>query len=438
MEPDLRRHTPSPSASSSRPTRRSSASSTPSTSRPTPLAQTEIRQSEQKAPISHSLFQTPNPGASSVSLPLLTSHAPTDTPEIDDSRQPEQNQSRQRVEQQQQEHEHEQHLRDSGIDTSTSTNRTSNRRSQSMPNLPQLLMPPGEDRPDLWQSEQEPPTFRPRMRSRDAAIDAQDAAAGQPFVVHLNDDVRDPPRQQQQGVRRVATFLGYGTNNRYRKELIGLLWNLGFGFIQVRTTFTSYFCQDSNHVSGTQIAITLALIIYSGVHHSPEQPSISEWTACDKPLGIWSCFWIAKVLLDCGMTYWSWRRDWKGPHRRQNRPEGDAEQGGAVPANGADAGVGTNAAPGGRIPDDLAPVDTNLDPPAIGAVERQRLRIDASSPHYRLYSRYVSVCLSLGRRIAQRDMLSVVQALVALVTNHNSMVPYCKHPHLLFPSYLPA
>ncbi|KAL5485365.1 hypothetical protein ACEPAI_8007 [Sanghuangporus weigelae] len=350
MEPDIRRgspsHSPAPSPSASR--RRSVASTICSTARPASTA--ESRQSDETAPISDSAFQTPDPGVSAFSLPPLASPTSADVRDHDDPRQPEQNQSRQR-----------QQLRDSGIDSSTSSNRISNRYSQSMPNLPPL-MPTGEDRPDLWQNELQPPTYRPRTRSRDAI--AQGVATNRLAGVGLFDDTRDPPPPRQHGVRRVFAFLGFGTSDRHRRELVGLVWNLGFGFVQV--------------------AITLGVIIYSSVHHSPRQPSVSEWTACDKPLGLWSCFWIVKVLLDSGMTYWSWRRDWKGPHRRQNRPEGDAEQG-ATPAP-APADV-----PSGVIPDGRAPVDTNLDPPAIGTVERQRLRIDAGSP---LYSR-LSLLLSL-------------------------------------------
>ncbi|KAL5523621.1 hypothetical protein ACEPAG_7794 [Sanghuangporus baumii] len=347
MEPDIRRgstsNSPPPSPSASR--RRSYASTIRSTARPASTA--ESRQSDETAPISDSAFQTPDPGVSAFSLPPLASPTSADVREHDDSRQPEQIQPRQR-----------QQLRDSGIDSSTSSNRISNRYSQSMPNLPPL-MPPGEDRPDLWQNEHQPPTFRPRTRSRDAI--AQGGATNSLIVV-FSDDMQDQPPSRQHGVRRVLAFLGFGTSDRRRRELVGLVWNLGFGFVQ--------------------IAVTLGVIIYSSVHHSPRQPSVSEWTACDKPLGLWSCFWIVKVLLDSGMTYWSWRRDWKGPGRRQNRPEGDAEEG-ATPAPADE--------PSGVIPDGRAPVDTNLDPPAIGAVERQRLRIDAGSP---LYSR-LSLLLSL-------------------------------------------
>ncbi|OCB88718.1 hypothetical protein A7U60_g4099 [Sanghuangporus baumii] len=348
MEPDIRRslqsNSPAPSVSSLR--RRPSASTIRSTARPASRA--ESRQSDETAPISDSAFQTPDPGVSAFSLPPLASPTSADVPEHDDLRQPEQTQPRQR-----------QQLRDSGIDSSTSLNRISNRNSQSMPNLPPL-MPQGEDRPDLWQNELRPPTFRPRTRSRDAI--AQGVATNHLAGMGFFDDTRDPPPPRQHGIRRVLAFLGFGTSDRHRRELVGLVWNLGFGFVQ--------------------IVVTLGIIIYSSVHHSPQQPSVSEWTACDKPLGLWSCFWIVKVLFDSGMTYWSWRRDWKGSRRRQNRPEGDAEQG-ATPAP-ADV-------PSGVIPDGRAPVDTNLDPPAIGTVERQRLRIDAGSP---LYSR-LSLLLSL-------------------------------------------
>ncbi|EJD03098.1 uncharacterized protein FOMMEDRAFT_168159 [Fomitiporia mediterranea MF3/22] len=288
--------------------------------------------------VSYSAFYTPDPGISALSLPPSPSSSTSRTRQYDQLRQA--------------------GPRDSGIDTNMHTNRTSGFFSQSMPNLPPL-MPPVDDRPDLWQTGFEPPTFRPRNPGVDATHQWPQHDHAPNF--NLAADVRNHPRPPPHGFRRVFAFFGYGTGNRYRKDLVALLWTLIFGFIQ--------------------FAIALSMIIYSVVHRSPRHPSISEWKACDKPLGLWSCFWIVKVGLDCCMTYWGWRRDWKSRQRTQNSPEADAETG----ASGLDT---------------ITPVDTNMDPPTIGSgdrigsVDRQRRRLETNSQHARLYSRF-SLLLSL-------------------------------------------
>lgn len=105
---------------------------------------------------------------------------------------------------------------------------------------------------------------------------------------------RYTPRQMRGirgAVRKIFIFLGIGTGNRARKELVAMIWNLVFNFVQ--------------------FVVTITLVIFSGFHHSPRDPSISEWKACDKSLGVWDCIWLVKIILDCTMTYWGWRRDRK-------------------------------------------------------------------------------------------------------------------------------
>ncbi|KAH8119229.1 hypothetical protein DFH11DRAFT_431213 [Phellopilus nigrolimitatus] len=117
------------------------------------------------------------------------------------------------------------------------------------------------------------------------------------------------------------------------------------------------------------------MIAYSSVHHSPREPSLSEWKACDKPLGLWACFWIAKLMLDCCMTYWGWTRDWKvqqsGQHGGQ---EGDTEQG--LPGL---EGISSQE---------------QFDPTTLTSVNNNRRRRQATAPFSRLYSR-LSLLLSL-------------------------------------------
>jgi hypothetical protein len=44
---------------------------------------------------------------------------------------------------------------------------------------------------------------------------------------------------------------------------------------------------------------------------SPTQPSLTEWVACDRPLGIWACIWVVRAILACSLTYWGFLRERK-------------------------------------------------------------------------------------------------------------------------------
>lgn len=53
------------------------------------------------------------------------------------------------------------------------------------------------------------------------------------YRTHLRAAYR--PRGIRGIVRNVYAFFGFGTGNRARKELVSLVWNISFGFVQVRT-----------------------------------------------------------------------------------------------------------------------------------------------------------------------------------------------------------
>ncbi|KAI0081227.1 hypothetical protein K474DRAFT_1656703 [Panus rudis PR-1116 ss-1] len=36
---------------------------------------------------------------------------------------------------------------------------------------------------------------------------------------------------------------------------------------------------------------------------------MSEWVACDKPLGAWNIIWLIRVALGGILSYWGWKRD---------------------------------------------------------------------------------------------------------------------------------
>ena len=179
---------------------------------------TESRHSEDTEVASDSAFHTPEPGNSALSLPPPSPAMSTRHHDEPGEAGP----------------------RDSGIETGRRTTRTSSSSSRPTtsisfmsPNM-SALVPPDEDRPDLWRSDHAPPTFRPRVQNTESDSEwmgLQRQEINGPIgagVYHT----RTRPRPR--GVRRIFAFFGCGTGDRYRKDLVGLIWNLLFGFMQVR------------------------------------------------------------------------------------------------------------------------------------------------------------------------------------------------------------
>ncbi|THH05380.1 hypothetical protein EW145_g4837 [Phellinidium pouzarii] len=178
-------------------------------------------------------------------------------------------------------------VRDSGLATSSSISQFNTTIRESPPQR-HAFEPLAEDRPSLFRVGLPPPPTVARER---------------PAQIR-----RVPVSNQRRRVSdRALAFFGYGSGNRHRKELVALVWTLSFAFIQ--------------------FAVTISLISYSSVHHSPTQPTLSEWTTCDKPLGLWGCFWLVKIVLDCCMTYWGWRRDCKIRQSDEDDSEVHLEEG---------------------------------------------------------------------------------------------------------------
>ncbi|KAF9268875.1 hypothetical protein L218DRAFT_984200 [Marasmius fiardii PR-910] len=74
-----------------------------------------------------------------------------------------------------------------------------------------------------------------------------------------------------------------------RKILVSLIWNLLWGFAQIVTI--------------------IGILAYAASKESPVMAAVNEWNACTRPLGVWSCLWIGRVLVACVLSYWGWRRD---------------------------------------------------------------------------------------------------------------------------------
>ncbi|KAL4255009.1 hypothetical protein ABKN59_003933 [Abortiporus biennis] len=103
-------------------------------------------------------------------------------------------------------------------------------------------------------------------------------------------------------VTKVMIFFGYaGPNAKGRREFISLAWSLSFGAAQFITIVT--------------------LSAYSAHHRSPTQPALSEWDACERPLGAWNALWLGRVSLGSLLSYWGWRREREARFIQQQRDQ---------------------------------------------------------------------------------------------------------------------
>ncbi len=53
----------------------------------------------------------------------------------------------------------------------------------------------------------------------------------------------------------------------------------------------------------------MALLAYSTHHRSPTVPNLSEWDACQRPLGAWNAIWVVREGFTCILAYWQWTRE---------------------------------------------------------------------------------------------------------------------------------
>ncbi|RDX55154.1 hypothetical protein OH76DRAFT_1340132, partial [Lentinus brumalis] len=58
-----------------------------------------------------------------------------------------------------------------------------------------------------------------------------------------------------------------------------------------------------------QFVVVITLLVYSGTHESPTMPGLTEWEACDRPLGTWNALWLIKVVLSSALSLWAWQRE---------------------------------------------------------------------------------------------------------------------------------
>ncbi|KAF5316903.1 hypothetical protein D9611_003888 [Ephemerocybe angulata] len=122
--------------------------------------------------------------------------------------------------------------------------------------------------------------------------------------------VAAPLRQAQESwLRNTMSSMGIGRGaTPARKSEMSLLWNLCWGFSQVAV-------------------VSVMAALSSKMWKSRHDPSLSEWQACDRPLGIWACLWVTRVFLASGLAYWDFVRIRMARELRPNVPTtGDATQ----------------------------------------------------------------------------------------------------------------
>ena len=75
-------------------------------------------------------------------------------------------------------------------------------------------------------------------------------------------------------------------------------------YVQVLVTRRDLWMADH-----PKISTIFVLLVYSSKNPSPQYPDVSEWTACNKPLGLWNSIWAVKVGFDCVVVFWGYQRE---------------------------------------------------------------------------------------------------------------------------------
>ncbi|KAI0728158.1 hypothetical protein C8Q72DRAFT_836159 [Fomitopsis betulina] len=102
-----------------------------------------------------------------------------------------------------------------------------------------------------------------------------------------------------------------GEDAKARREFISFVWGIVFSIAQY-------------------IAI-ITLLAYSSHHESPTKPGLTEWDACDRPLGVWNSIWLIRVALGLLLTTWGYRREQATRMIRQRRERGEELENPRIP-----------------------------------------------------------------------------------------------------------
>ncbi|KAJ3746947.1 hypothetical protein EV360DRAFT_97791 [Lentinula raphanica] len=122
-----------------------------------------------------------------------------------------------------------------------------------------------------------------------STVSLQSTPASSPTSISFSHTAQGstPRRSHQSIIARFRRFLGYGPYaSKARRQLVHLIWILAQGIAET-------------------VAIVVLMALFAP-KPSPTVPGANEWTACERPLGVWSCLWLVRVIGQCLLTYWEW------------------------------------------------------------------------------------------------------------------------------------
>jgi hypothetical protein len=109
-------------------------------------------------------------------------------------------------------------------------------------------------------------------------------------------------------IGRLLTYFGLGRHASHaRKALASLAWGILWDFSQVN--IPQIMTMHTESIS-LQIVVIITLLILTGVHfRSKTDLNLSEWKACDRPLGVWASIWVIRVVLALILRLWEYQRN---------------------------------------------------------------------------------------------------------------------------------
>ncbi|KZT08319.1 uncharacterized protein LAESUDRAFT_61526 [Laetiporus sulphureus 93-53] len=146
---------------------------------------------------------------------------------------------------------------------------------QTLPRLDPTTSPSSTEESESGHTRVQVPASRPPSR---------------PPSVRRPDEDRRPEDRYRSLPDRLMELIGFsGPHAKERRELMSLVWNIYFTI--------------------AQFVIIITLLAYSAHTESPTKPGLTEWQACDRPLGVWNAIWLIRVALGCTLSVWSWRKE---------------------------------------------------------------------------------------------------------------------------------
>ncbi|KAG9034831.1 hypothetical protein FRB95_012524 [Tulasnella sp. JGI-2019a] len=136
--------------------------------------------------------------------------------------------------------------------------------------------------------------LNPRRRSGSSSI----------VIEEVEETPATPRRNIFQQIGRIFT-----SDGREQRKRAGILARLAFNLTQI-------------------ILIIIFLALSASVWKSEKDPTLTEWKACDRPLGVWNALWAARITLGLLLGVWEWKRQRDRTRRTQTRNR-DAEESGA-------------------------------------------------------------------------------------------------------------